>query len=698
MSIDARAAFSRATELHRQGKLDEAIDIYRRLSKAQPAFEVQRLLVFALLQARRFKDALQAARRTRDAFPSQADAHVLLGAALQASRAFDKALAAYDAAAALNPALGEAHYLAGNALVALGRHGDAVVRFDRVLELDSRAAEALANRAAALSRLGRSAEALRDCETLTAMQPWEPRHWLSKAGTLLELGRFDEVTQAAEVALRLAPRMAEAHFMRAQGRQGLADYEGAEQSFRSAIAAAPEQVAWNAHVSRMLLLQGRVEEALAVCDAALAQDPDCAPLLDERAEVRRAHGDLEAALQDAESAVALAPQLARAHINAAALRADLGDAEGSAAAVSGALSADSDSLFARYLRGREHLADGRWPEGWEDYESRSELAPPAYQPLPFQRWDGREAVEELIVLGEQGIGDHIFFGRLLRLVADRGIHARLLVAPRHAPLMGRIDARVPVIHSLDAVDQDRPGLRWVPLASLPRLIAPNPASWPRAPYLTADPERIARWRSWRLAEPPHASSDEELPPDEPGPDLPQDMDVAVEPEPVPEPAPPLLRIGICWQGNPATEVDVGRSIPLAAFAPLADLERVELVSLQWGVGEEQLDTVAFGGRIVRLAADRDAEGTFIDTAGILQHLDLVVTSDTSVAHLAGARGRPAFLALRAVPEWRWGRSGETTALYPSLRLFRQRNAGDWDEVFERITAAVAELLRGRQVP
>ncbi|WP_454917105.1 tetratricopeptide repeat protein [Xanthobacter sediminis] len=693
MSIDARADFSRATELHRQGKLDEAIEIYRRLAKVQPVFEVQRLLVFALLQTRRFRDALQVARRTREAFPSLAGAHVLLGAAFQASRTWDKALAAYEAAAVLDPALGEAHYLAGNVLLGLGRFAEAIARFDRVLALDPRAAEALANRATALSRAGRPQDALADCEALTAMQPWDPRHWISLAGTLLELGRFEEVSRAADEALRLDPAQADAHFLRGQGCLYLGDAEGARAAFAAALAAAPDHVAWAAHLSRVLRQQGAVEEALAVCDAALARDPACAAVMQGRAEVKRATGDLAGALADAEAAVALDAGFALAHATVAELKLDQGDAEGGARASAAALAADPDLPPARYMIGTEHLAHGRWAEGWAAYEARAGMMPPAYVPLPFPRWDGREPVEDLVVLGEQGIGDLIQFGRLVRLLADRGIHARILTQARHVPLLARIDARVPVFSDLGRVDAARPGLRWVPLGSLPGLIAPDPALWPGAPYLTADPERVARWRPWRLKAPPEAP-----PPDPELADGAAAAPAGAVP-PLPDAAPPApvvaprLRIGINWQGHPSPAVDVGGSVPLAAFAPLAALANVELVSLQWGPGEEQIDAVPFGDRIVRLADDRDAEGTLIDTAGILQHLDLVVTCDSSLVHLAGARGRAAFLALRAVPDWRWGRAGERTALYPSVRLFRQSRSGDWDEVFARIAQAVEALAR-----
>jgi len=786
MSHDARAAFSRATELHRQGKLDDAIEVYRRLLKAQPVFEVQRLLVFALLQGRRFKEALQAARRARDAFPGQADSHVLLGAALQASRAWDKALAAYEAAALLDPGLGEAHYLAGNVLTALGRDAEAVVCFDRVLALDPRAAEALANRASALSRLGRLDEALRDCEALTAMQPWEPRHWMSQARALLELGRGADAGAAAEEALRLSPQLAEAHVVRAQGLLGAGDVDAAYAALAIAVALAPDKVAWRLQLVRLARRQGAPDLALAMCDEGLEREPGNAALLQERAEARRALGDPAGALADAEAALALepgsadtqldepqavephdvepqvaepqavepqaagpqevepqevapqavepqevgpqevapqeveaqeaepqevepqevapqavepqevAPQVAEpllASTKAADtpparvhLKSDSGDAEGAQQAVAG----DPASARARHLEALEHLAHARWEQGWAGYQSQARAPAPS-----FPRWQGQEGVKELVVIGEPGLGDLLLFGRLVRLLADRGLHVRLVTKPRHVPLLARIDARVSVCSSLAGIDAGQPGLFWAPLSALPGLIAPDPANWPRAPYLTADSERVRRWRTWQLAEPPPEPEPPPVAETEGQPAAGPDGAVAPEPEPEPQPE-PLLRVGICWRTDLPAGEDPDASLPLAAFAPLAVLDRVELVSLQAGLAEDELELVDFGAQVVRLSHHRDADGTFMDTAGILQHLDIVVTCDTALAQLAGARGRSAFVALKTVCDWRWGRSGAASPLFPSVRLFRRAETDEWSDVLARITGVVGDMLRARR--
>jgi hypothetical protein len=146
-----------------------------------------------------------------------------------------------------------------------------------------------------------------------------------------------------------------------------------------------------------------------------------------------------------------------------------------------------------------------------------------------------------------------------------------------------------------------------------------------------------------------------------------------------------LRIGINWQGNSGRFEDRGRSMPLAAFAPLAAVPGVRLISLQKGEGEEQ----AANFPVTTLAGLDDGPDAFIDTAAVMATLDLIITSDTSIAHLAGALGRPVWVALRRIPDWRWMLDRTDSPWYPTMRLFRQTTEGDWDGVF----AAIAEALR-----
>jgi hypothetical protein len=147
-----------------------------------------------------------------------------------------------------------------------------------------------------------------------------------------------------------------------------------------------------------------------------------------------------------------------------------------------------------------------------------------------------------------------------------------------------------------------------------------------------------------------------------------------------------LRVGIAWQGYPGRHEDKGRSLPLKAFGALADVPGIRLISLQKGDGEEQIPDAGFPVETLDgLDAGPDA---FLDTAAVMMNLDLIVTSDTSIAHLAGALGRPVQVALRRVPDWRWMLDRADSPWYPSMRLFRQHTDGDWAGVFAAIRAAL----------
>ena len=156
-----------------------------------------------------------------------------------------------------------------------------------------------------------------------------------------------------------------------------------------------------------------------------------------------------------------------------------------------------------------------------------------------------------------------------------------------------------------------------------------------------------------------------------------------------------FKIGISWQGSPKYQDDKFRSIPLANFAPVANIPGVRLISLQKNFGAEQLRRVP-SWKVINYGEKLDEKGAFLDTAALMKHLDLVITSDSAVAHLAGALGVPVWLALSAVSDWRWLREREDTPWYPSIRLFRQRRLVDWDEVFDHMAADLRCLVERGQ--
>jgi hypothetical protein len=155
-----------------------------------------------------------------------------------------------------------------------------------------------------------------------------------------------------------------------------------------------------------------------------------------------------------------------------------------------------------------------------------------------------------------------------------------------------------------------------------------------------------------------------------------------------------FKVGISWQGNPAGLIDKGRSIPLAKFHALATVPGVRLISLQKTHGLDQLATLPAGMKVETLGPFDEGEDAFIDSAAIMENLDLVITSDSAPAHLAGALGKPCWVALKHIPDWRWMAEGSDSPWYPSLRLFRQPARGDWDSTFAAIAEALGSAVQG----
>jgi len=292
---------------------------------------------------------------------------------------------------------------------------------------------------------------------------------------------------------------------------------------------------------------------------------------------------------------------------------------------------------------------GRYKEGWTDYEWRWEAGYFPNVPL----WQGEDLKgRHLLVFSEQGLGDVIQFVRYLPLLAERKCKISFLAPAKLVRLLRPSIQPMEIVSALNGVQ----GIDFqVALMSLPHRFNTELASIPsKVPYLRAEAELEARWRA-RIG----ANG---------------------------------LKIGIAWQGNPGGAVDKGRSIPLEKFAPLSRIPGVRLISLQKHAGLDQLLGLPKDIEIETLGDALDnGPDAFIDTAAVMNNLDLIITSDTSVAHLAGALGRPTWVALNHVPDWRWLLDREDSPWYPTLRLFRQPQLDDWDSVFAAIER---ELGRG----
>jgi hypothetical protein len=288
------------------------------------------------------------------------------------------------------------------------------------------------------------------------------------------------------------------------------------------------------------------------------------------------------------------------------------------------------------------------------------------------RWDGGELRGRTILLhAEQGLGDTLQFIRFATLVKKRG--PRVLVACPE-PLMRIVSRCAGVDHVVDWKSTLPESDVHAPLLSLPAILGTSIATLPaEVPYLSADAETIETWRpvvTRALALAGDATND--------------DSDPAR-----------TFKVGIAWQGNRVNSVDRWRSFPLLHFGRLAEVPGVRLISLQKGEGTEQLAGLSGQFRVANLNGEDGGKEDcrdFLDTAAVMSQVDLVVTPETAVAHLAGSLGVPVWVVLSAVGDWRWMLDRDDSPWYPSMRLFRQTTPGDWDGVFERMACTLRHEL------
>jgi tetratricopeptide (TPR) repeat protein len=463
-------------------------------------------------------------------------------------------------------------------------------------------------------------------------------------------GRPKAALEIMDGLIRAHPALAALHANRGAILIDLNDHAAALDSLERAIARKADDAAWWNLKGVCLQLLKRRGEALAAYDRAIALAPVFAEAHYNRGSVLGEMDRLEEALSGYDEALRLDPAMVQAQGNKAELLTKLGRPLDAIAWHDKAIARLPRVARLSFNKGLCLLALGRYQEGWPLYDARLRdgLIPLPKSDLPLWR-AGTPLGGRLLIHAEQGLGDTIQFSRYAALAAERGMDVVFSV---QRPLLGLLRDLHPGVAVIADSEPPPPSDTSIMLMSLPRAFHTDAGTIPApAPTLAAEPRRVARWRD-RIGG--HG-----------------------------------IRVGIAWQGDPKSFSDSGRSIPLAHFAPLARIAGLRLISLQKDDGVEQLDGVDFA--VERLGADFDAGAdAFLDSAAVMQSLDLVVTSDTAIAHLAGALNRPAWVALKFAPDWRWLLDRADSPWYPSMRLFRQTRRGDWDGVFADIEAALRD--------
>jgi len=478
------------------------------------------------------------------------------------------------------------------------------------------------------------------------------------AGLRFAQGDLEGAIAAYSDSLRLDPRNAAAGNNLGVALIKAGRFEEAIGALEAALAVRPAYARALTNLGKALREAARPGDAISRLREALASEPNHVPALVNLGDALAAIGELDAAEQALETAIRLNPGMVEAHMTLGIVHLQAERLPESLAALHTAVTlaphhADAHSNLAHAL-----FVNGDWQAAWPHFEYRfrrhahrsREKTPPG-----SARWDGSVAQDlQLRVIGEQGLGDQLQFVRYAKLLGALGVHCSIECDSRLVRILAQAGLAAHIVPFGAPCEAHS---RWIPLLSLPAWHRTQPDTVPfRHGYLAADPLRAGHWST-------HLRST------------------------------PGLRVALTWAGNPQMETGgyAGRSPPLSALAPLMKVPGVSFISLQKYAGEEQLDAVPFGKSIQRLPELDAGPDAFIDTAAVLKCVDLLVTSDTAIAHLAGALAVPTWLCLMHEPDWRWMRRGAATPWYASLRLFRQIAPGDWGSVF----AEVAEALSAR---
>ncbi len=496
-----------------------------------------------------------------------------------------------------------------------------------------------------LHRAGRLQEAEQVYRQVLAASPAhaDSLHMLGVVAT--QCGQPEAALSCIDQAIALKPSVAMFHVNRAAALLALRQLDAALAACQQALRLKRNCAEAYQVMGHVLSDLGRPEEAVAAHRDALRHRMDLPDGHNNLGLALRQAGCLEEALAALRQAVEHAPGDPVAQGNLASVLKELARLDEAEACYKAALGQHPDDPVLHVNLGFVLLLAGRFEAGWQEYDWRFRAGAAHIPTCAQPRWNGDDlAGRRLLIRAEQGMGDTIQFCRFVRIAAQRG-EVVLEVQPglRHL-ISGVLDERqiVTVGQALPTFDV------WCPLLSLPYLLGMEAL---QPPYVAADADRVAAWRA-RIGT--HGR-----------------------------------RIGIAWQGNPTSAAERGRSVPVREFLPLAQVPGVRLISLQKHDGLDQLASLPEELRIETLGDDFDAgPEAFLDAAAVMQCVDLVVTSDTSVAHLCGALGRPVWVALQHVPDWRWQLDGDTCAWYPSMRLFRQPKRGDWASVFARIAACL----------
>ncbi len=473
---------------------------------------------------------------------------------------------------------------------------------------------------------------------------------------LKDLGNLKEAELLTRKAIEMKPDFADAHYNLGIILKDLNKLKKAEVSYQKAIELNPNFA--DAHYNLGIVLKdlNKLKKAEISYQKAIELNPNFAKAHLNLGDIFKNLDKLQEAELTTRKAIELNPNFAEAYSNLGSILIDLDELEEAELATRKAIKLNPNLADAFYNLSCIELIQGNYKSGLENYEFRFKKKKPAitYGKTQVKQIENIKLIQgsKLLVVSEQGLGDTLQYMRYIPYLKQQGLDVSFSAQEKLHTLIkaSNIDPNPLTPEDVEQVSEGK----WIPLLSLPRNLKVRPEN-PiiNQPYIYSTDKLNKKWK--------HILSKEKKP-----------------------------IVGINWQGNPNGRKDCrkGRSLPLETFSTLAKKNNLKFLSLQKGFGSEQLDHCSFKNKFVKCQPQVDATWDFLENAAIIENCDLIITSDTSIAHLAGGIGKSTWLLLKNYPEWRWGLKGENTFWYPSMRLFRQKERNNWQEVIERVSNAL----------
>jgi tetratricopeptide (TPR) repeat protein len=682
MALSVEALFGRAIESFRAGRLEDAERRFAEVLRHDPKHVAAlNLLGLLLTHLRRYPEA-EPIFQSALAINSNSDATFYnFGIVLKALRRPGEALERFSQALAINPAVAETWNNRGTVFNDLKRYGDAISDFDKALALKPDYSEALCNKGKSCGMLGRYEEALAAYDAAIVLRPDLAEAWLGRGDAFVELGRHDEAFAAFDKTIALKPDLAGAWVGRGNAYNQLKRHDDAFAAYDAAIALRPDLAeAWLGRGNVFVELR-RHDEALAAYDKALALNPDLAEAWVGRGKVFAEQTRHDEAIAAYDRAITLKSGLAEAWLGrgnvlvelrrhdeafaaydkALALKPDLAGAWLGRGNVFFGLNRDAEALecYEKSLALKQDFPEAQWnkallklslgeyEEGWKLYtwgaKAKDYTSPGRRFTQPLWRNESEIGGKTILIHAEHGLGDTIQFSRYLDFLTDRQCR---IIFEVQKPLVSLFKYPGRLCEAVAHGGLVPPFDLHCPLMSLPSVFDTRVETIPaNVPYIQAPGDKRVEWAGR--------------------------VGAASKP-----------RIGLVWSGNPRHRSDRSRSIPLSAIAAIVN-DDFEWYRLQKDIREADSRTL---NALPAVKDFSDLFEDFSDTAALIDTLDLVISIDTAIAHLAGAMAKPVWILLPFHPDFRWLRDRADSPWYPTARLYRQTRDGDWADVLERVAA------------